>query len=1067
MSKFIRTLLPLFLISALHAQTERATLRGTVTDPSGAVVTNAEVVVTDMATDLAARQVMTDPNGNYEIPDLRPGAYRVRTTLPGFREFRADNVVIDPGQTRRLDIRLALGSTSETVTVEAGAALIQTEGGTLTGHIDTKLRWNDNPAVDVYPSPLSLLTTTGIKGIPTNGWRIVMSGISNRDQQTWALDGVANDTNADQNDNPNFFQTVEVAAVNAGADAARAASFNMVSKQGSNGFHGAAYWKEENSALNARAALPATARKSPYILHEAEVEQGGPILRDRTFFFFGWMYQNIPLGSMMTANVPTDAMRAGDFSFTGKIVRDPFNNNAPFPGNIIPPSRFSAVSKAVLDKYVPRQNVGGPNTFTSNYQWLHPYNQELYKGNWPFFRIDHKLSDKNNLYVRWMARMTPYLWAGGAGEAFNSTQYRDHRGTVISDTHVFSPTMVNSFTFGRTTDYLKQGEKEKGFVPPFGDDVVRAIGLQGTNLQGFHTMAFPTMNISGMTNLTLRNPGGYRNNVTTDDGINSFLDTFTWSRGRHVFKFGAEARRFWRYQGAVSQDVYGNFVFNGTFTGHAFADFLLGIPYTSTRLNALVARTSHQNQLGFFVNDTFKLSPKLTLDYGLRWDYYASPVFDDNLMYNWDPATGNVVVARGALSKTSPLYPTSLIKLVEGNVVPSPTLANYRPRISAAYRLNDRTVVRGGYGEFTATYGYYFGLLTGGPFQVGETYTNRFSDNTPLLQFPNPFPSSLALATVPGQSITGVPMDMTNGVIRQFNLTAERQVGSLGVRLSYIGSRGSDMLYSLNTNKPPASTIPFTPSRNPYPQFTSTTVYRKDGAWRYNALQAEVQKRAGPLTFNSNFTWGSNMSNYLNTQDPYNVTRNWARSADDRRLYWVTSGMWALPVGKGQRFLNNLPAVADHAVGGWSMQFITTFATGGYFSPAFSGSDPSHTNTSGGLPDCIGNPRSGPQTISQYYNPAAFAVPQHGRYGNCNVNVLEGYPVHVGHLSLAKTFTITERIKSTFTAQVSNFTNTPHYQNPNNNISNPNFGMFTAVIPNYMPEKQGYRQIALKLRLTW
>jgi len=321
---------------------------------------------------------------------------------------------------------------------------------------------------------------------------------------------------------------------------------------------------------------------------------------------------------------------------------------------------------------------------------------------------------------------------------------------------------------------------------------------------------------------------------------------------------------------------------------------------------------------------------------------------------------------------------------------------------------------------------------------------------------------------VPGQSITGVPMDMTNGVIRQFNATLERQVGNIGVRLSYVGSRGADMLYSLNIDKPQASTTPFTASRNPYPQFTSATVYRTDGAWRYNALQAEVQKRAGQFTFNSNITWASNMSNYLNTQDPYNVTNNWARSADDRRLYWVSSGMWNLPVGTGQSHLNNLPPIGNAVLGGWSMQFIVTFASGGYFSPAFSGSDPSHTNTSGGLPDCISDPLSGiTQSVNQYYNLAAFAVPPSGRYGNCNVNVLEGYPVHVGHVSMAKTFSITERLKTTFTAQISDFTNTPHYQNPNNNISNANFAMFTAVIPNYMPEKQGYRQISLKLRLVW
>jgi hypothetical protein len=1054
-------------VGTLFGQTEKATLRGTITDPTGAVIPNATVAVTEVSTGVEARRVTTDAAGNYEIPDLKPSIYRVEVTQTGFTSYRADNVVVDPGQVRRVDIRLAVGGTADSITVEAGAALIQTETGTISGQIDTSLRWHDAPVVDVYPSPLALLTTTpGIKGIPTNGWRIVMSGINSRDQQTWALDGVANDTNADQNDNPNFFRTVEVASVNAGADAARAASFNMVSKQGANEFHGGVYLKEENSALNARD--PFLTKKTPYILHEAEVEQGGRIIKDRTFFFFGWMYQKIPLGAVQQANVPTVEMRNGDFSYTGKTIKDPFNGNTPFPNNAIPTSRFNPVSVATLKAYIPAQNVGGSSTFTNNYSYNHPYNQELYKGNWPFIRIDHKLTEKNSLYVRWMARKTPYIWFGtGPGPAFNNTQYRDHRGTVVSDTHIFTPTVVNSFTFGHTTDFLKQGEKDGNVDPLTGDQVLKTIGLQGTNQQGLQTMAFPTMNITGLTNWTIRNAGGYTDNITTNDGINSFLDTLTWAKGKHVIKVGAEVRHFWRYSGGVSQDVYGNFTFDGTFTGQPFADFLLGVPRTSTRLNALVNRYAHQNQVGFFANDSFKITQSLTIDYGVRWDYYGSPVFNDGLMYNWDPTSGNVIVAKGTLSKISPLYPTSLIKVAEGDVVPSPTLKNFRPRISAAYRLNDKTVIRGGYGEFTATYAYYNALLTGGPFQLNETYNNSFTNNTPLVQFPNPFPASLALATIPGQNVTDVPMNWTNGVIRQYNVTMERQIANLGLRLSYVGSRGSGMDYSITqVNKPQASTTAFSASRNPWPQFNQVTQWRNDGAWRYNALQAEIQKRAGQFTFNSNITWGSNYANYLNTQDPYNVTNNWSHNPDDRRIYWVTSGRWAVPVGKGQRFLANAPGIANAVVGGWAVQAIGTVATGGYVSPSFSGSDPSHTNTSGGLPDCLSNPY-GAQTTSAWWNLSSFGVPPSGRYGNCAANSLETYGVRVVHMSAAKTFKITERVKSTFTAQMSNLFNHPNYMSVNTNISAANFGMFTAVAPQYMPEKTGYRQIDMKLRFEW
>ena len=1055
--------------ASLFAQTERATLRGTVSDPSGAVVASATVVVTEVATNVEARRVSTDENGNYEVPDLRPTVYRVDVDVLGFKKFIADSVLLDPGQFRRLDIKLAVGSTADSITVEAGAALIQTESGTISGLIDSKTRYADVPTVDVYPSPLAMLVTT--PSIQGNGWNMVMAGIADRNKQTWALDGVANDTTADQNDNPNFFDTVEVTTQNGAADNARATNFNMVSKRGANAFHGSAYWKEENSAFNARGFFDP--RKTPYILHEAEVEQGGRIFKDRTFFFFGWMYQNIPLGSYIQASVPTVKMRNGDFSeflntsLVSKpvIVNDPYNGNTPFPNNQIPTSRFSSVSTTIMNKYYALPNQSW-NTFTNNYGWTHPFNNELYKGNWPFVRLDHKVTNKNNIYARWMMRKTPYVWSKGDSEIFDSTQARDHRGLVVSDTHIFSPSLVNSATFGRTTDLILVGQPDKGITPLFGDEVDKNLGLQGVNLPGMHSAGFPPIAVTGLTTLSVNNDGGATNYVVTDDGIATYSDTLTWMLGKHVMKFGGDYRHFWRTLGSISSTTYGNFTFNGTFTGQAFADFLLGIPQNSQRLSPLINRQVHQNQAGAYFNDTFKLTSKLTLDYGIRWDYYGTPLYNDGLMWNWDPTSGSVIVAPGTKNKVSPLYPSN-ITIVEGSVVPSPKLTNIRPRMSVAYRISDKLVLRGGYGEFTESWGYLnSGRVNGaGPFQLTESYNNQLVNGQPLFAFPNPFPTSLSAATVSGQSVTALPMNTDEGVLRQFNATAERQVGSLGFRLSLVGMQGANQNYTLNIDKPQASTTKWTASRNPYPQFSSANVIRTDGSWHREALQFAVTKRAGAVTFDSNFTWANNISNYYNLQDPYHPL-NWGTDGNERRLQWVTNATWAVPVGKGRRFLN-VGGPANTILGGWAMQAVSEFASGQHYNPSFSGSDPSNTNTSGGMPDCVGSPWSGTQTLNAWYSVAAFAVPQQGHFGNCGWNVLRGYPIHVGHLSVAKTFPITERIKTTFTAQISNVTNSQHFNNPNANISAANFGMFTSIIANYNPEKQGYRQIDFKLRLNW
>jgi hypothetical protein len=1071
-------LLPLLICSStLQAQTALSVLRGTVTDSNGAALPGVKIAITDLATNLTVRTVITDDNGNFEIPDLKLGSYRMNAEKAGFRTYAADNVVMDAGQTRRLDFALPVGEATETVTVEAGAALITNETGTISGEID-KRKFTDQPAVDVYPSPLSMLTT--VPGIQGNGWNIVISGVSDRNKQTWAMDGVANDTTGDQLDNPNFFATVQVATVTPGADSARAVNFNMVSKRGGDQFHGQAFYRHLNSALNSRGFFDP--RKAPYIQHEWEGEASGPIWKNHTYFYFGWFHQSIPLGSSIQRTVPTLNMRQGIFSTS---ITDPLTKQ-PFPGNIIPKERINPVSQKIQDLYYPTPNLGGPGALTNNFNWIFPYNSDLYKGDWPFVRVDHKLTNNNSLFFRWSQRKTPYIRPGGTPD-LTWTQARDHRQTVISDTHIFSSNLVNTFTFGRQTDFLLRGEGEKSFEPLFGDEVVKTIGLQGVNRNNFHTQGFPQVTISGLT--TLSSSDGAIDNVDVDDGINTYQDSLTWSKGRHVLKFGGEYRQLWRFRGTLSTQVYGNFTFNGYATGNAYADFLLGIPQISTRLDPLVNRRATNKQVGLFVSDTFKINQKLTIDYGLRWDYYALPTFDDGLMANFDPATGNVVVAPGTLTKLNPLYPTNSIKVVEGKVVPDVDKRNFRPRISAAYRIGDNMVIRGGYGEYSETWGYFDRLLSTAPFQLSESYNGTAAQFLPA--FPNPFPSSLSSATVPGQSITGFPLETDSGVIRQFNLSVEREWRNLGLRASYIGSRGSGLNYSLNINKPQASTTAFAQSRRPFPQFNGVTMTRTDGQTHYDSLQLSAQRRMRSFTFNASWTWSNSMYNYANTENPYNVTDQWARDGANRRHYVSFYTIWEVPVGRGRRFLSNAPALVNHVLGGWNLQTISYFGTGQYFSPSFSTLDPSNTNTLGGLPDRIadGNKPGDQRAFNQWFDPSAFKIPgcpdskpvcsaserqNVGRYGNSGVNILEGQGVNAHHLSVAKSFPLTERFKMTLTGEISNLFNHPHFDTTLNNnsgiqrnISNPDPGKYTAIVPNFNPEKQSYRQVAVKLRIEF
>jgi len=263
--------------------------------------------------------------------------------------------------------------------------------------------------------------------------------------------------------------------------------------------------------------------------------------------------------------------------------------------------------------------------------------------------------------------------------------------------------------------------------------------------------------------------------------------------------------------------------------------------------------------------------------------------------------------------------------------------------------------------------------------------------------------------------------------------------------------------------------VKFTNAMKPYPQFVNTTVVNNNGLWHYDSVQFEVQKRMGSFVFNSNWTWSNSLYNYFITENPYNITDRWARDSANRRHYWVTSFTWALPFGKGRRFMSTAPGIVEQLLGGWGLQGVSTFASGLYFSPAFSGSDPSNTNTSGGLPDRIanGNKDSGDRTRLQWWDPKAFAVPTNGNFGNSGANILLGNGIKVQHLSVAKTFPVTERLKFTLTGAFSNLFNHPHFNNPNNNISNPDPGKFLSTLPNYNPEKQGYRQLDIKFRAEW
>ena len=1079
--RFNRLLLLSISSALLFAQSETATLSGTITDTSGTPLPGIQLVLFESGKELSVREISTGVGGNYAAPFLRPGTYTVKIDANRYQTFQADGILLQAGQARHFDAQLKPEARDETVRRDEAAAPIQSQNGTVAGIVDYKGTWQDTPFVDLHPSVFPLLTHAPATQGNTLGGQssLTISGVASRNQQSWALDGLAQDTTT-QTGNPAFVETAEVTIANSGVDAAKPVQVELISRHGSDGIHGQVYYKRGSSEFNAKSYFDTA--KTTYKLSEAQGELGGAIVPKWTYFYGGAMYQKTPYNETLFADVPTAQMRTLDFSQflnaqtapNGKVViiRDP-RNGAPFPNNVIPSNRLSLVPSHYITNYYPVANAGDANTFTQNYTWTHPYGSDSYEGNWPFGRIDQRVTANTQVYFRWMQNQTATIAPGSVGEQLNSTQTVRYRGWIVSGVTAVSSSITNHISGGHTTVQLKQGESESKFNPLHGDSVVNTLGIIGVNPNAFAVMGFPAVSISGVTGLSMPYGGGHTNEVSGNDTITTVQDALIWSHGRHSLKAGGQYQGYRWLQGAVPQNVYGDFTFTGAFTGLGFADFVLGLPSTSTRQSGKVDRTLHQDQSALFLSETFRATSRLTLALGVRWDYYTTPVYEDGYMSNWDPTTNHVIVAPGTLTDVSTFFPKGAT-VVLGDPVPKAKTTNFRPRAGGAYRLSNNLVLRGGYGEFTENEGYGIAgrLSSNNPYWLTESYTNSITNGVPALTFPKPFPATPSSSLLPGQNITALPAKTVEGHIRQFNATLDAAVRGIGLRFAYIGSRGSNMNYTVDINKPRASTTPFTTARKPYPIWASAYEYRTDGRWKYDSAVVSAQRWIGPVGFHSSFTWGKNSSNYANTTDPYNVTNVWTKDASDRERYFTAGATMPLPFGKGHRFLSDTGGIAKLVVSDWTVQAITTFASGQYYSPLFTGADPA--NASQGfvtqLPDCVGDPNAGARTRSQWFNPSAFAIPpaSAGRYGTCGMNTLEGYPIHIAHASVVKQFSITESVKLVFTAQIANVTNTPHFTIPNNNISVPNPGMFSAAsLATSAPEGLGSRALDLKLRLLW
>jgi hypothetical protein len=1054
MSLSTSRILQLLLIAACcalaaQAQLTVSAIRGTVTDGSGAPVTNAAIKVADLGTGYE-RKTATNNEGFYEVPDLLSGSFRVTVTAPGFSPFIADDIKLASNEIRRIDAALNVGSIKTATTVEANAAVITTEGPKLQSTL-SKQEYLDKPWVGNGINPLLLLTAKPLVQNTGSIFGIQVAGQSTAQIQS-TIDGIGADSTLNGT-NINFYSEVNAVTGNNSAEFPRVAHISMISSSATNQFHGLLQYWNQTSALAAKDYFAQVKPES--LTHNMDAEFGGPVIKNKTFFLFNWEGQRIPSGTYYVSTVPTAAMRTGNFSQTSAVIHD--TNGVPFPQNQIPVTRINSVSQNILNKFLPAPNLGTATTTARNFGYTFPYPSDLFYLDNYMWRIDHKFSEKNTIFARWQFANVKYVLAGNDPSLFY-TRSRKTYNFALEDTHIVSARTVNTARFGLYQPTYVDGNTIDGRTPLHGAQVLQSLGLQGVDASRFPQEGFPSTSISGYSTLTVQ-PGGEGQNYKEWH----FADTLSTAAGRHFLRMGAELRSASQFSGSIPDGTFGSYAFNGSITGNAFADFLLGVPYSSSRVNPIIDRTQQDWELGIFLQDTYRVSKRLTLNLGIRWDRFGSANYADNLVYNWDINSGDVIVPQSSLSKVSSLYPANIV-VVAGDAHPHSSNLNFVPRLGVAYQLTPTFVLRGGYGIYNETLGRFARAQGGGPYQIAETYYNSSSAPGGYFAWPNAFPTSIASVSIPSQSVSGFPTGTSNGRIHQFNVTLEKQIANVGIRLTYLGSRSLGLNYTLQIDKPMPSTKAFVASSRPWPQFAGVTYARDNGEAKFDAFTIEGMRRMGPLSFDAHYTLASNMNDMQNLENPYRAL-TWSRDPSTTRNRAVFNIGYQLPVGKGQHFLPNMKPWEDAIVGGWHVEWITYLQSGQYYSPSFSGSDPSGTNTSGGLPNCIGNPNlpSDQRSINHWFNTAAFAVPSPGTFGNCGANVIEGPGLQMSNTSLIKSFRFFERLKLTLGAAVQNTFNHPNFTSPALNISTPGTaGVISSTLP-----FGGARQVMLRGRFDF
>lgn len=1074
------------------AQSTFGSITGNVKDPSGATVAGATIEIVDESTG-ATRQVTTTAAGVFNVPNLNLGTYKVRVTTKGFATYERSGLHLSANQILNLDVTLTLGTTSSVMEVQAASPVINTEGQDISGTIShqsleamPEVGRHDGGSGGIYTyatlttgaakvggsaTPIIQGTRSQVGILPTMDGIAVMAYPQGAGPVQPSMEGI---------------EELKIETAVAPAEFPTAGNIQVVTKSGGNQLHGSAFWDYNGNALNARNFFSATVPFRVY--NNFGASASGPIVKNKLFYFIDYEASRESATTTLTESVPLPAWRNGDFSTYPKKIIDPTTGEQ-FGGNIIPANRISPVSQKFQEYGYPLPNHGASGATANNWTANYPGNTGFTDYNNIDGRGDYNITNSDLIFVRFSWRRMP-LMVPGIYPLYRD-QVRRGESSVFAWNHVFSPTVVNEFRFGTT---YHRNFYQANVV---GSTLLQQFGIKGVPTTGVN--AAPFFNITGVTPWS---PDA--GSITYQDNPETTLepiDNLSWTRGRHFMKFGFDVIRD-RFNGnSINSTAYGQYDFSGIYTGFGYADFLLGIPQTTELALPTPNRSLRGTTWGVYAQDQFRVNARLTLNYGLRWELEQPYTDNHGALYSFDPGTGALVVPDAGVSRINAFFPKD-IPIITASQAGRPANSllktnklNFEPRVGFAYKPFNgvNTVVRAGYGIYSNLI--YATLarsqMSGGPFSGSVTNINAIRNGVPLFSFPSPFLSSGSTST---QNVNGVNPDLKSPYTQQWNFTIEHQISSIGLRASYVGTKSVNLVYRRNLNELAPSTTPFSTSRYQYQQYNQIIWADSGGTDSYHALELAAHKRLGQnLTINTGFTWAKDLTDTQDSggggttfggqviQNQFNRDIEKANNPLVVPRRFFAYAVYALPFGRGQRFLSNAPAIVQGILGGWRTNWTAVIQSGQYFTPSFSGFDPSNTGNFGGVPDRIGdgNVSSG-QANTHLFDPTAFAIPgcpaanpvctdpaNVGRFGNSGFNILLGPPLRNLDFGLEKDFRIRDRVQMQFNMVMANALNHPNFSNPAANISSPGTVATSSSQLSSLLGEPAPREIDFGLRLTF